>query len=266
MTLSDMSVQEQEIAAAEAPARARCAPADRRSKRATVAAQQVAAVAELVSQARADGDALTGPSGLLKRITAMVLEAALEEEMTEHLGHARHQDPPGRAAVTDTGAGTDVVGEGDSGSDARNYNVRNGTRTKTILTDGVGEVEIRVPRDRAGTFVPVIVAKHQRRLGSVETMVLSLTAKGLTSGEISAHLEEIYGASVGKDTICRITDRVVEEMREWLARPLEPVYAAIFVDAIVVKVKDGQVANRPFYAAIGVSVEGRKDEIGRAHV
>ncbi len=142
------------------------------------------------------------------------------------------------------------------------HNVRNGTRSKRVLTGNVGQVEVEVPRDRAGTFEPVILPKHQRKLGSVEEIVLPLTAKGLTSGEIAAHLAEIYGASVSKDTICRIGDQILEEMNEWLARPLDPVYAAIFIDAIVVKVRDGQVANRPFYAAIGVTVEGHKEILG----
>ena len=104
--------------------------------------------------------------------------------------------------------------------------------------------------------------KRQRRLGGVDTIVLSLVAKGLTTGEVSAHFEEIYGASLSKDTISRITDRVLTEMTEWTARPLEKVYAAVFIDAIYVKVRDGQVANRPFYAAIGVDLAGHKDVLG----
>ena len=120
----------------------------------------------------------------------------------------------------------------------------------------------RCPRDRDGSFSPAIVAKRQRRLGGVDTIVLSLVAKGLTTGEVSAHFEEIYGASLAKDTISRITDRVVTEMAEWMARPLEKVYAAVFIDAIYVKVRDGQVANRPFYAAIGVDLAGHKDVLG----
>ena len=104
--------------------------------------------------------------------------------------------------------------------------------------------------------------KRQRRLNGVDEIVLSLYAKGLTTGEISAHFAEIYGASVSKETISRITDRVIEEMNDWTARPLDAVYAAIFIDAIVVKVRDGQVANRPFYAAIGVTLAGERDILG----
>jgi len=119
-----------------------------------------------------------------------------------------------------------------------------------------------VPRDRDGTFEPQIVKKRQRRLEGVDQIVLSLYAKGLTTGEISVHFAEIYGASVSKETISRITDRVLEEMHDWAARPLDEIYAAIFIDAIVVKVRDGQVANRPFYAAIGVTLDGDRDILG----
>ena len=135
-------------------------------------------------------------------------------------------------------------------------------RPKTVLTDAAGEVEIEVPRDRDGTFAPVIVAKRQRRLSDVDAVVLSLYAKGLTTGEISAHFAEVYAASVSKDTVSRITDRVLEDMSAWASRPLLPVYAAVFIDAIYVKVRDGQVANQPFYAAIGVDLAGRRDVLG----
>jgi transposase-like protein len=131
-----------------------------------------------------------------------------------------------------------------------------------VLTGASGPVELEVPRDRDGTFEPVIVRKRQRRLGEVDEIVLSLYARGLTTGEISAHFEQIYGASVSKETISRITDKVIEEMQAWASRPLNEVYAAIFIDAVVVKVRDGQVANRPIYAAIGVSLAGEKDVLG----
>jgi transposase-like protein len=198
---------------------------------------EAVAARELVRQARAQGLSLTGPDGLLKQFQKSVIETALAEEMTEHLGHAKHGDP---------------VGD----------NVRNGTRTKTVLTESTGHVEIEVPRDRAGTFEPQIVKKRQRRLNGVEEIVLSLYAKGLTTGEISAHFAEIYGASVSRETISRITDKVIEEMNEWATRPLDDIYVAIFIDAIVVKIRDGQVGNRPIYAAIGVTVAGEKDVLG----
>jgi transposase-like protein len=197
------------------------------------------AAAELVRQARERGLSLTGPDGLLKQLTKTVVETALDEEMTEHLGYEKH-DPAG-------------AGSG---------NIRNGTRAKSVLTEATGQVDIEVPRDRASTFEPQIVKKRQRRLSGVDEIVLSLYAKGLTTGEISAHFAEIYGASVSRETISRITDKVLEEMQDWSVRPLDEVYAAIFIDAIVVKVRDGQVANRPIYAAIGVSLDGERDILG----
>ena len=198
------------------------------------------AAKELVRLAREQGWSLTGPDGLLKQFTKSVLETALNEEMTEHLGHEKHRAPEERDST----------------------NVRNGTRPKTVLTEATGQVQIDVPRDRDGTFTPQIVKKRQRRLTGVDEIVLSLYAKGLTTGEISAHFAEIYGASVSKETVSRITDKVLEEMSEWANRPLDGVYAAIFIDAIVVKVRDGQVANRPIYAAIGVTLAGEKDVLG----
>ena len=197
------------------------------------------AAVELVRLAKEQGLSLTGRDGLLKQLTKTVIETALNEEMTEHLGYEKHDS---------AGAGAG--------------NIRNGTRAKTVLTEHSGPVEIEAPRDRAGTFEPKIVRKRQRRLDGVDEVVLSLYAKGLTTGEISAHFAEIYGASVSKETVSRITDKVLEEMNDWSARPLEETYAAIFIDAIVVKVRDGQVANRPFYAAIGVTLAGERDILG----
>jgi transposase-like protein len=131
-----------------------------------------------------------------------------------------------------------------------------------VLTDNAGPVQVEMPRDRDGTFEPVIVKKRQRRLSDVDAVVLSLYARGLTTGEISAHFAEVYGASVSKDTVSRITDKVLEDMQAWSSRPLQRVYAAIFIDAIVVKVRDGQVGNQPFYAAIGVDLSGHRDVLG----
>lgn len=192
----------------------------------------------LVARARSEGTELVGPDGLLSGLTKRVLEAALEEELTDHLGYEPH-DPAGH----------------------HSGNSRNGTRAKTVLTE-VGPVQVDVPRDRAGTFEPVIVPKGKRRLEGVDRIVLSLTARGLTTGEISAHFAEVYGASIAKDTISRISDRVLEEMTEWLHRPLDEVYPVVFIDAIVVKVRDGQVTNKPFYVAIGVTVHGERDILG----
>jgi transposase-like protein len=206
---------------------------------ATAATEQERQLArELVEKARADGLDLVGPGGLLTGLTKQVLETALEEEMTEHLGYGKH-DPAGH----------------------HSGNSRNGTRAKTVLTE-VGPVSIDVPRDRAGTFGPVIVPKGKRRLEGVTNIVLSLTARGLTTGEIAAHFAEVYGASLSKDTISRISDRVLEEMTEWLHRPLDAVYPVIFIDAVVVKVRDGQVTNKPFYIVVGVTTAGERDILG----
>jgi transposase-like protein len=193
---------------------------------------------QLAERAQAEGLQLTGPGGLLGRLTKVVLEGALEGELDAHLGYARH-DPAGR----------------DGG------NSRNGHRAKTVLTD-VGPVEIDMPRDRDSSFAPKIVAKRQRRLGGVDDLVISLVAKGLTTGEVKAHLAEIYGAEVSRDTISAITDRVLEGLAEWQSRPLDPVYAVLFIDVINVKIRDGNVANRPIYVILGVTADGERDIVG----
>jgi transposase-like protein len=193
---------------------------------------------QLLEQARTDGVDLIGPDGLLNQLTKTVLETALEAEMSEHLGYDKH-DPAGR----------------------NGGNSRNGTRTKTVLTE-IGPVQIEVPRDTDASFEPQIVRKRQRRLTGIDQIVLSLTAKGLTTGEIAAHFDEVYGAKVSKDTISKITDKVVAEMAEWANRPLEAVYPVLFIDAIHVKIRDGQVANRPIYVAVGVTVTGHRDILG----
>lgn len=152
---------------------------------------------ELVSRAQAEGLQLTGEGGLLQQLTKRLLESALEGEITDHLGYDKH-DPAGQ----------------NSG------NSRNGTRAKTVLTD-VGPVKITVPRDREGSFEPKIVKKRQKRLSGVDEMVISLAAKGLTTGEVQAHLAEVYGADVSRQTISTITDKVLEGMAEWQNRPLD---------------------------------------------
>jgi transposase-like protein len=195
-------------------------------------------VRELTERAREGGLKLAGEGGLLGRPTKMVIEGALEGEMDSHLGYSKH------------------AADGRDGG-----NSRNGHRAKTVLTEA-GPVEISVPRDRDSTFEPKIVAKRQRRLNGVDDMVISLSAKGLTHGEISAYLEEVYGAEVSKQTITAITDRVMEGMAEWQNRPLDAVYAVVFIDAIQVKIREGQVANRPVYLALGVTADGNRDVLG----
>ena len=193
---------------------------------------------QLVGQAKERGVKLAGEGGLLQALTRRLLESALEGEITDHLGYEKH----------------DGAGDGSGNS-------RNGKRTKTVLTD-IGPVEIEVPRDRAGTFEPQIVKKRQRRLSGVDEMVLSLSARGLTHGEISAHLAEVYGAEVSKTTISTITDKVIEGMAEWQNRPLDSVFPVIFIDCIHVKIRDGQVANRPIYVALAVTCDGMREILG----
>ena len=193
---------------------------------------------DLLARARREGVSLVGPGGLLAGLTKTVLETALEAELTDHLGYEKH-DPVGRNGA----------------------NSRNGARSKTVITE-VGPVELDVPRDREGTFEPRIVPKRARRLGGVDELVISLVAKGLTTGEVQAHLAEVYEADVSRETISKITDAVLERMAEWQSRPLDRVYPVVFLDAIFVKVRDGQVANRPIYVAIGVTVDGERDILG----
>ena len=195
-------------------------------------------IRQLADRARAQGLRLTGEGGLLARLTKTVVESALEGELDDHLGYAKH-DPAGR----------------------NGGNSRNGRRGKTVLTD-VGPVEIAVPRDRDSSFEPQLVAKHQRRLSGVEDLVISLSAKGLTTGEICAHLSEVYGAQVSKQTISTITDPGAGGMAAWQSRPLDPVYPVIFIDCIQVKIREGNVANRPIYVALAVTVNGTRDILG----
>jgi transposase-like protein len=193
---------------------------------------------ELVERARSEGVELVGPGGLLTGLTKTVLETALEVELDEHLGYPKH-------AVEGRNSG----------------NSRNGSRSKTVLTE-VGEVELEVPRDREGSFEPKIVRKRQRRMSGVDELVISLAAKGLTTGEIAAHFADVYGAEVSKDTISRITEAVMEELQAWQARPLDSVYPVVFIDAIHVKIRDGKVVNRPVYTVVGVTVAGERDILG----
>lgn len=193
---------------------------------------------ELVASARGQGVELTGPDGLLTGLTRQVLQAALEVEMADHLGYEKH-DPAGR-----------------NGS-----NSRNGSSPKTVRTE-VGEVALQIPRDRAGTFDPIVVPKHSRRLAGFDEAVISLYAKGMTTGDITNHLAEVYGAEVSRDLVSKVTDQILVDMAEWQSRPLDPVYPVVLIDAIVIKVRAGQVANRPVYVAMGISVDGHRDVLG----
>ena len=192
----------------------------------------------LVDRARMEGVQLTGDGGLLTGLFNQVLQIALDTEMASHLGY-EHSDPSGR-------------GSGNS---------RNGSYPKTVSTE-IGDVELRIPRDRNGTFEPATVPKYTRRLDGLAGNVISLYAKGLTTGEIQSHLFEMYDTDVSRDTISKITDAVVEDLVAWQNRPLDKIYPVLLIDAIVIKVRDAQVANRPVYVAIGVNLDGERDVLG----
>ena len=194
--------------------------------------------AELVDRARTDGLELTGDDGLLTALVRQVLQTGLEVEMTDHLGYEPH-------AVEGRGSG----------------NSRNGSYPKTVTTE-VGKVRLDVPRDRNASFEPATVPKGQRRLDGLSGNVISLYAKGMTTGDIRAHLAEIYDTDVSADTISRITDAVLDDLQVWQQRPLDRIYPVIVIDAIVVKIRDGQVANRPVYVAIGINLDGERDVLG----
>ncbi|KMS82703.1 transposase, partial [Streptomyces regensis] len=193
---------------------------------------------ELIEKAREDGVSLVGPNGLLRQVTKTVLESALNAELDEHLGYEKG----------------DLQGKFGS-------NERNGTSSKTVRTD-VGEVLLDVPRDREGTFTPQIVPKYARRVDGFDDTIISLYAKGLTTGVIQAHLSDIYDADVSRDLTSKITDKVVEDLNSWQSRPLDRVYPVVLIDALHVKIRDGAVANRPIYIAVGITLSGERDVLG----
>jgi putative transposase len=195
-------------------------------------------VDELLAGARTPEE-ITGPDGLLQRLTKRLVERAMAAELTEHLGYEHGQAPPG-------GVG----------------NARNGTTPKTIHT-GHGSVRVEQPRDRQGSFEPRIVPKHQRRFEGFDDKIIAMYGRGMSVRDIQAHLRELYGVEVGHDLISRVTDAVLEDVREWQARPLEDVYPILFLDALIVKVRDGgAVRNKACYVAIGVNLEGERDVLG----
>jgi putative transposase len=193
---------------------------------------------ELLARAQEQGAELLGPDGLLSQVTKAVLERALGEELTQHLGYEKH-DPAGR-------------GSGNS---------RNGSTPKRLLTE-IGGIDLDVPRDRGGSFDPKIVRKGQTRLDGFNERIIALYARGMTTRDIRAHLREMYDVDVSPDLISRVTDAVIEELQEWQARPLDRVYPVVFVDALMVKIRDGVVANRPVYLVIGIDCDGAKNVLG----
>ena len=180
---------------------------------------------------------LSGPGGLLSQLAGRVVEAALEAEMTEHIGH-----PPGGVP--------------------QGSNVRNGATPKTVQTD-LGPVDIRTPRDREGSFEPQLVRKRQTRLAGLDDKILGLYAGGMTVRDISHHLSELYGTEIGRDTISNITDAVLEDVAAWRTRPLDAVYPIVYFDAMIVKVReDRSVQNRACYLALGVTCDGEREVLG----
>jgi putative transposase len=195
-------------------------------------------VEELLKLARNPAD-LFGPEGLFHRLKGALMERMLEAELTEHLGFERN-------AAEGRGKG----------------NSRNGHTTKTVLTE-TGPVNVRVPRDRAGTFEPQLVARYQRRLDGFDEKVLALYGRGMTVRDIQAHLRELYGTEVAPELISRVTDAVLEEARAWQARPLEATYAIVYVDALFVSIRDnGKVTKKAVYIALGTTLDGRRDVLG----
>jgi putative transposase len=182
---------------------------------------------------------IAGPGGLLAQLTKRLVERAMEVELTDHLGYEPHQEPPG-------GVG----------------NTRNGTSPKTLVTEH-GRVGIDAPRDRDGSFEPKIVRKRQRRFQGFDEKILALYSRGLSTRDIEAHLEEIYGVKVGRDLISKVTDAVMDDVRAWSQRPLEDVYPVIFLDAMVLKIREGgSVQRRACYLAMGITVDGDRDVLG----
>jgi putative transposase len=182
---------------------------------------------------------IAGPGGLLAELTKRLVERAMEVELTEHVGYEPHQEPPG-------GVG----------------NTRNGTSPKTLICEH-GKVALDAPRDRDGSFEPKIVRQRQRRFVGFDDKILALYSRGLSTRDIEAHLEEIYGVKVGRDLISRVTDGVMDDAREWAKRPLEDTYPIVFLDCMVIKVRDGgSVQRRALYLALGVTLDGDRDVLG----
>ena len=182
---------------------------------------------------------LIGENGMLKPLTKAVMEAALNAEMAQHLGHTRHG-----SVSNDTG------------------NVRNGNSAKTISGE-FGQVEITIPRDRDASFAPQLLPKHQRRMPGFDERILSLYARGMTTREIAAHLQEMFGTEVSPALISTITDTVADEVRAWQSRPLDALYPIVYLDCLMVKTREvGSAANRAIYIAIGVNTEGQKEVLG----
>jgi putative transposase len=195
-------------------------------------------VDELLAGAHGEEE-IVGPGGLLSQLTKRLVERAMEVELTDHLGYEPHLEPPG-------GTG----------------NARNGSTPKTLITEH-GPVQLHTPRDRNGTFDPQIVRKRQRRFEGFDEKILALYSRGLSTRDIEAHLGEIYGVKVGRDLISRVTDAVMEDARAWQTRPLEDVYPVVFLDCMVLKIRDGgSVQRRACYLALAIGMDGEREVLG----
>ncbi len=182
---------------------------------------------------------LTGPEGLLKRLTGALVERALEAELTEHLGYDEH-------AVEGRGSG----------------NSRNGSGEKTLQTEQ-GPISVEVPRDRNGTFEPQLVKKHQRRFTGFDEKIVGMYARGMSTRDIQAHLSELYGTDIAPSLVSAVTEAVIDEVQGWQARPLEPIWPIVYLDALVIKVRDGGVvSNKSAYLALGINADGKKEVLG----
>ncbi len=182
---------------------------------------------------------LIGPNGLLKKLTAALVNRAMEAELTEHVGYEHGEPPP----------------DGQT-------NRRNGKSDKRLRTEH-GEIAVKVPRDRQGSFEPQLVPKHQRHFDGFDDQILALYARGASVRDIRAHLQELYGVEVSPDLISRVTDSVVDEVKAWQQRALEPTYLIVYLDALVLKTRDkGTVQNKHVYLAVGVGIDGKKDVLG----
>jgi putative transposase len=182
---------------------------------------------------------ITGPDGLLKQLTKRLVERAMGAELSDHLGYEEGEPPPVAQA-----------------------NRRNGSSAKTLITEQ-GAVPIEIPRDRAGSFEPQIVPKHQRRFDGFDDKIIALYAGGMTTRQIELQLRDLYGVEVGRDLISRVTDAVLDDVAQWQSRPLERLYPIVWMDALVVKIRDqGRVQNHHAYLAIGINDLGVKDVLG----
>jgi putative transposase len=238
---SDQDASQSQVGAGGAPQREPPPPPPSRRKRSGSGLREQLPdelIDELLAGARTE-EQLVGPGGVLAGLTKRLLERAMEVELTDHLGYEHGESPPG-------GAG----------------NTRNGSTPKTLSTEH-GPVEIETPRDRDGSFEPRIVRKRQRRFEGFDEKIIALYSRGLSTRDIQAYLQDLYGVEVGRDLISRVTDAVMDDARAWASRPLEDVYPIVFLDCLVLKIREGgSVQRRACYLALGVNLEGERDVLG----